>query len=63
MCIKNLTIVSVKQNGEMVEITDSNGDVRRLRGKLVEHDKTTVTIVVDSEKIIYGLDGIPVKEK
>lgn len=63
MGVKNLTIVSVKQNGEMVEITDSNGDVRRLRGKLVEHDKTTVTIVVDSEKIIYGLDGIPVKEK
>ena len=63
MCVKNLTIVSVKQNGEMVEITDSNGDVRRLRGQLVEHDKTTVTIVVDSEKVIYGLDGIPVKEK
>lgn len=63
MCVKNLTIVSVKQNGEMVEITDSNGDVRRLRGKLVEHDKTTVTIVVDSKKVIYGLDGIPIKEK
>lgn len=56
-------IVSAKQlNDGMVEICDEKGNKVILPGKLVKHDETTVTVIVNGEDVVYDIHGIPLKK-
>ncbi len=51
---------------EIVEYGIDNGEIKKLRGKLIEYDKKegkTITVLVDGEEVVYDVHGIPVKKQ